>query len=81
MLCMGYLKNHLATLVTGVFSAILTILWPIFNGFAPVLDFLFLMAVAVSWFLTIVLWLAQASTDYVHKAEHSENVVKRSSPI
>ncbi|MXY61100.1 MAG: hypothetical protein F4Y82_03165 [Cenarchaeum sp. SB0665_bin_23] len=63
---MGYLKNHLATMVTGVFAAVLTVLWVWFNGFAPVLDFVFIMAVPISWFLVIVLWLAQMSTDYMH---------------
>lgn len=63
---MGYLKNHLATLVMGVFAAILSGLWPYFNGFAPVLDFIFLMAVPISWFLVAVLWLAQVSTNYMH---------------
>lgn len=65
---MGYLKNHLATLVMGVFAAILTALWPYFNGFAPVLDFVFVMAVPISWFLVAVLWLAQVSTNYMHPA-------------
>ena len=68
---MGYLKNHLATMVTGVFAAVMTLLWPYFNGFAPVLDFIFLMAVPISWFLVIVLWLAQKSTDYMHGQAHS----------
>lgn len=63
---MGYLKNHLATLVMGVFAAILTGLWPYFNGFAPVLDFVFLMAVPIAWFLVVILWLAQVSTNYMH---------------
>lgn len=65
---MGYLKNHLATLVMGVFAATLTVLWPYFNGFAPVLDFVFVMAVPISWFLVVVLWLAQVSTNYMHPA-------------
>ncbi len=68
---MGYLKNHLATLVTGVFAAVMTVLWAWFNGFAPVLDFVFIMAVPISWFLVIVLWLAQMSTDYMHNQNHS----------
>jgi len=42
---MGYLGNHLATAVTGVFAAVLTVLWPVFVDFAPVLDFVFIMAV------------------------------------
>lgn len=68
---MGYLKNHLATLVTGVFAAVMTVLWAWFSGFAPVLDFVFIMAVPISWFLVIVLWLAQLSTDYMHSQGHS----------
>ena len=67
---MGYFKNHLATLVTGVFAAILTALWPYFSGFAPVLDFVFLMAVPIAWFLVVILWLAQLSTDYMHGRDH-----------
>ena len=65
---MGYLNNHLATLVMGVFAAVLTALWPYFNDFAPVLDFVFLMAVPISWFLVVILWLAQVSTNYMHPA-------------
>lgn len=72
---MGYLKNHLATLVMGVFAAVLSGLWPYFNGFAPVLDFIFLMAVPISWFLVVVLWLAQVSTNYMHPSgsEHAHD--------
>ena len=71
---MGYLGNHLATVVCGVFAAILTGLWPIFVDFAPVLDLVFLMAVPIMWFLTFTCWIAQKSTDYMHKYEaaHSE---------
>ena len=71
---MGYFKNHLATLVTGVFAAILSALWPYFNGFAPVLDFVFLMAVPIAWFLVVILWLAQLSTDYMHGRGHDSAV-------
>ena len=69
---MGYFKNHLATVVMGVFAAILTVLWPVFNSFAPLLDFIFLMAVVIAWFLTIVLWLAQLSTNYMHQPVRKE---------
>ena len=41
---MGYFGNHLATLVTGVFAAVLTGLWPYFIDFAPLLNFIFIMA-------------------------------------
>ena len=33
---MGYFGNNLATLVTGVFAATLTGLWPYFIDFAPI---------------------------------------------
>ena len=73
---MGYLHNHLATVVTGVFAAVLTGLWPVFVEFAPVLDFIFLMAVPITWFLTLMCWLAQKSNDYVthnHNRHHGSS--------
>ena len=63
---MGYVGNHLATLVTGVFAAILTGLWPYFTDFAPILNFVFIMAVPIMWFLTFTCWISQKSTDYMH---------------
>ena len=63
---MGYLGNHLATITTGVFAAILTGLWPYFVDFAPILEFVFIMAVPITWFLTFTCWIAQKSTDYAH---------------
>ena len=71
---MGYLGNHLATVVTGVFAAVLTGLWPYFVDFAPILEFVFIMAVPITWFLTLTCWLAQKSADYTHKhaPTHSE---------
>jgi len=73
---MGYLGNHLATMVTGVFAAILTGLWPFFIDFAPILNFVFIMAVPITWFLTFTCWISQKSTDYMHKSKthvsHSE---------
>jgi len=71
---MGYLGNHLATIVTGVFAAILTALWPYFVDFAPILNFVFIMAVPITWFLTFTCWISQKSTDYMHKhtPSHSE---------
>jgi len=69
---MGYVGNHLATLVTGVFAAILTGLWPYFVDFAPILDFVFIMAVPITWFLTFTCWISQKSTDYMHHHAHAE---------
>lgn len=67
---MGYVGNHLATLVTGVFAIILTALWPYFVDFAPILNFVFIMAVPIMWFLTFTCWISQKSTDYMHN--HAE---------
>lgn len=63
---MGYVGNHLATLVTGIFAAVLTGLWPIFLDFAPLLNFIFIMAVPITWFMTFTCWISQKSTDYMH---------------
>ena len=76
---MGYLGNHLATVTTGVFAAILTGLWPYFVDFAPILHFVFLMAVPITWFLVLMCWLSQKSTDYMHKhAPHASHSEKKS---
>ena len=71
---MGYAGNHLATIVTGAFAAVLTGLWPYFVDFAPLLEFIFIMAVPITWFLTFTCWISQKSTDYTsnHASSHSE---------
>ena len=71
---MGYLYNHLATVVTGVFAAVLTGLWPVFLDFAPILNFIFLMAVPITWFLTLMCYLAQKSNDYVKTSHNTKPV-------
>ena len=63
---MGYIYNHLATLVCGVFAAVLTFLWPIFVDYSAVMDAAFLYSVPIMWFLTIVCFVAQKSADYAH---------------
>ncbi len=72
---MGYFGNNLATLVTGVFAATLTGLWPYFVDFAPIMNFIFIMAVPITWFMTITCWVSQKSTDYMHNhaPSHSES--------
>ena len=75
---MGYLGNHLATVVTGVFAAVLTGLWPIFMEFAPLLEFVFIMAVPITWFLTLMCWVSQKSADYVHKHSSQTTHEKKS---
>ena len=71
---MGYLGNHLATVVTAVFAATLTGLWPYFIDFAPLLNFVFIMAVPITWFMAFTCWISQKSTDYMHNhaPSHSE---------
>ena len=63
---MGYLYNHLATLVCAVFAAVLTLLWPMFVDYAEVLDVVFWLAVPIAWFLAAICFVAQKSTDYMH---------------
>ena len=63
---MGMVYNHLATLVCGVFAAILTLLWPMFVDYAEVFDLVFLLAVPIMWFLTAVCFVSQISADYAH---------------
>ena len=63
---MGYVYNHLATLVCGVFAAVLTFLWPVFVDYSEVMDAAFLYSVPIMWFLTIVCFVAQKSADYAH---------------
>ena len=73
---MGYFGNHLATLVTGVFAAVLTGLWA-FWDLSPILDFIFLMAVPITWFMTFTCWISQKSTDYMHNHAPSHGEKKK----
>ena len=76
---MGYFYNHLATLCVGAFAAVLTGLWPYFIDFAPILNFTFIVVVPITWFLTLMCWLSQKSTDYMHtKAPKHTNNEKKS---
>ena len=63
---MGLVYNHLATLVCGVFASVLTLLWPMFVDYAAVYDVVFILAVPIMWFLTVVCFVAQRSADYMH---------------
>ncbi len=68
---MGYLYNHLATVVCGVFAGVLSLLWALLVPPYPALHFVFLMAVPIMWFLVLTCWLAQKSTDYMHATHES----------
>ena len=73
---MGYVKNHLATLVSAVFALVLTGLYFPLTDFAPSLYFIFTMAVPIMWFMVFVIWIAQLAADRNHGASHSHDEKK-----
>ena len=74
---MGYLYNHLATVVCAIFAGVLTLLWPLFVELSAVYDLVFMMAVPIMWFLTVVCFVAQRSADYVHGHQPSHKSAKK----
>ena len=74
---MGLLYNHLATVVCAVFASVLTFLWPMFLEIDQVFDLVFIMAVPIMWFLTIVCFVAQRSADYMHGQGHDHKPAKK----
>jgi hypothetical protein len=76
---MGYWRNHMATIVTGAFAAVLTGLWMPMVDFAPILNFVFIMAVPITWFLVLVCWLSQKSADWTTKHSHEHPVHQKKS--
>jgi fumarate hydratase class II len=78
-LIMGYWKNHMATIITAAFAAVLTGLWPAFYDFAPILNFIFIMAVPITWFMALTCWLSQKSVDYTTKHSHAHEVHQKKS--
>ena len=66
---MGYVKNHLATLVCGVFATVLTGLYFVMPAD---LWFIFAMAIPTMWFLVFICWIAQKAADYNHGSSHDE---------
>ena len=73
---MGYVKNHLATLVSGAFAVVLTGLWFPLVAYAAVLEFVFIMAVPIMWFMVFVCWIAQKAADNNH-GSHSHDEKKK----
>jgi len=73
--------NHLATLVCGVFSGVLVLLWYLFHnvilGGLAVLDLVFIMALPAMFFLTIICFVAQRSADYMHGHEPTQKSTKK----
>ena len=78
-LVMGYWGNHMATIITGAFAVVLTGLWPAFYDYAPILNFIFIMAVPITWFMVLTCWLSQKSADYTTKHSHEHEVHQKKS--
>ena len=70
---MGYLRNHLATVVVSVFAAVLTGLYFVLP---PMLDFFMLVIIVVTWFLAFICWIAQKSADYITKHSHGHHAAE-----
>jgi hypothetical protein len=61
---MGYLRNHLATVVVSAFAAFLTGMYFVMP---QALNQLLLVSTIVTWFLVFICWIAQKSADYAHQ--------------
>ncbi|MGQ0605452.1 MAG: hypothetical protein ACT4OD_00650 [Candidatus Nitrosotenuis sp.] len=59
---MGYLRNHLATVVVACFAIFLT---GMYFYMPAALSQLLLVSTIVTWFLVFICWIAQKSADYV----------------
>ena len=66
---MGHVKNHLATLVCGVFASVLSGLYFLMPAD---LWFIFALAIPIMWFLVFICWIAQKAADYNHGPAHDE---------
>jgi len=73
---MGYLGNHLATVVVSIFAAFLTGMYFIMPA---ALSQLLLVSSVVTWFLVFICWMAQKSADYAHKHGSHSHEEKKSS--
>jgi hypothetical protein len=61
---MGYLRNHLATVVVACFAVFLSAMY----FYMPAaLNQLLLVSMIVTWFLVVICWLAQKSADWTTK--------------
>lgn len=72
---MGYMGNNLATVVSGIFAAVLTALWFLMVPMFPVLNFVFMMAVPIMWFLVFMCWIVQKGSDY--SSAHNQQSIKK----
>ena len=76
---MGYAHNHLATIVTGAFALVLTGIWAPMVDYAPNLNFIFIMAVSITWFMVLTCWLSQKSVDYTTNHSHTHEIHQKKS--
>ena len=74
-----FFADHLATIVTGAFALVLTGLWPPMVDYAPNLNFIFIMAVPITWFMVLTCWLSQKSADYTTNHSHTHEVHQKKS--
>lgn len=72
---MGYLKNHLATVVVSAFAAFLTGMYFVMP---PALSLFLTVCVIVTWFLAFICWISQKSADYAHRYSHEYSEKKSS---
>jgi len=72
---MGYIGNNLATVVCAIFASVLTVMWFLMVPEFPVLDFVFMMAVPITWFLVFMCWIVQKGTDYSTK--HNQKLIRK----
>ena len=73
---MGYLRNHLATVVVSCFAVFLT---GMYFYMPPALNSLLLVSSGVTWFLVFICWIAQKSADYMHKYSHAHDHTEKKS--
>ena len=75
---MGYLRNHLATVVVSAFAAFLTAMYFVMP---PALSLFLTVCVIVTWFLAFICWIAQKSADYAHRYSHEYSEKKSSTRL
>ena len=69
----------MATVVSGAFAAVLTGLWIPMTDYASVLNFVFIMAVPIMWFLVLTCYISQKSVDWATKHSHEHPVHQKKS--
>ena len=65
--------GHIPTITVGALAAILSGLYFVLP---ETLHFTMTVFITASWFLVVICWLAQKSTDYMHKHDSGHEVKK-----